>query len=170
MEMWVPLIVATVAAVASISVAFWNSRGESAELRQLKGMNEVLANLKSDSEEKRAFTNARDALLVRVAARTIAAPARRRLAVFTATLVFGTGMLVVGVAILWPTLSPEGTGILSAVGALAAAAGGLISGYRANRAARGISEREAEADRTTTRHLIEILNVDPPETKGSTEH
>ena len=74
---WIPLMVAVVGAIAAIGVAFWNSRGDFAELRQLKSMNEVLATM-PEGEHKKVFGTARDALSVRVASRVASAPGRRR--------------------------------------------------------------------------------------------
>lgn len=79
MEQWVPLLVAIVGAVAAIGVSFWNSRGESAELRQLKAMNEAMAGMPTTAPQTRALAAARDDLAVRVAARVTTAPSRRRL-------------------------------------------------------------------------------------------
>lgn len=70
-------MVAVIGAIAAISVAFWNSRGDFAELRQLKSMNEVIATM-PEGKHKEMFETARDALSVRVASRVVFAPGRRR--------------------------------------------------------------------------------------------
>lgn len=117
-----PLFVAIVAGIAAISVAFWNSRGESAELRQLKAMNEVLAGM-SASREKDTFTAARDELARRVAEWVTAAPRRRRQAVNFTVIGGGLGLATLGVFAAWPTFAKLGwdPAVVNVVAALAAA-------------------------------------------------
>lgn len=101
MESWVPLFVAIVGAIAAIGVAFWNSRGESAELRQLKAMNEVLAGM-SPSAERETLEAARNALVRRVARWVQTAPLRRRQAVVLSIGVVSFAVGIVVLVVAWP--------------------------------------------------------------------
>lgn len=78
---WVPLIVGVVAAVTTVAVAAWNGRGESAALRRLKALTEVLEQ-PLGSRAKANLEIARDILAVRVAKREVASSLSGRLALF----------------------------------------------------------------------------------------
>lgn len=93
-------MVAAVGAIAAIGVAFWNTRGESIELRQLKAMNEAEESLAEGSEEAAAFARARDALAVRIALRVMTAPGRRRLGWYITFAIVVLGVLVTGGVLL----------------------------------------------------------------------
>ncbi|KAA0960875.1 hypothetical protein FQ142_08315 [Microbacterium sp. ANT_H45B] len=129
MESWVPLFVAVVAGVAAISVAFWNSRGESAELRQLRAMNEVISGLDADATEAVAFMAARDALLKRVAESVRTAPRRRGVALSLAGGVVIIAALVWGAATVVPALSTSQVEALLNVLAIVVAAGAVAMGW-----------------------------------------
>jgi hypothetical protein len=129
MESWVPLFVAIIAGVAAVSVAFWNSRGESAELRQLKAMNEVLTGM-LDSQEKETFTAARDELARRVAEWVSATPRRRRQAVGITVAVGGLALMTLAVFLAWPTfvrLGWDSMGLSVIAGVFAAVVPALIA-------------------------------------------
>lgn len=100
MEDWVPLYVAAVASVTALGVAFWNSRGEFAELKQLRSMNEALSGMDPNAE-MRVLKQARDRLAVRIAARVSAAPARRRLTWWVVSIALAIAAVVI--LTLWLT-------------------------------------------------------------------
>lgn len=147
-------MVGIVGAVGAVSVAFWNSRGESGELRQLKAMNEVVQKLDLAADEAIAFLDARDALLVRVAARTMTAPARRTTAGWIASLVVVVGIVILGTSLLYPHVNSDvarwlNVLVSTGVGALGAVAG--ISSIR--------KERHVEAGRLKHAAMLESLLV-----------
>lgn len=142
-------MVAAVGAIAAIGVAFWNSRGDFAELRQLKSMNEVLATM-PEGEHKNVFATSRDALSVRVASRVASAPGRRRRiwAIVLGIVALG---LAAGVVVLISPFVPEwlGTGEALGWGSLLVSAIAFSITVVSNQAinnARALKERErAEA-------------------------
>ena len=95
----VTLFVAGIAAVASVSVAWMNVRGESAELKQLKAINEALAGMPTAAAETEALRASRDKLAARVAAWVDEAPARRRLGWAIAVAVIAVASTVVALAL-----------------------------------------------------------------------
>lgn len=66
---WIPLITSVIAAASVISVAVWNSRGDSGELRRLKAMNEALKDMPSGPKATAQLSEARDALAIKIATR-----------------------------------------------------------------------------------------------------
>lgn len=66
---WSGFAVPVVAGSVAIVVAIYNTRGETAALRRLKAMNDVIEKLPAGSEVLASFTAARDALAQRVALR-----------------------------------------------------------------------------------------------------
>lgn len=152
---WVPLFVAAIGAVAAIGVALWNSRGESAELRQLKAMNEVLAGLPDESTERKAFVVARDEVLLRVANRMTTAPARRRFALLVSASVVGLGVAATGVALIAPQLIREWP-VVGAIVALIVAVIGVVAGYITARRSRTASEAAVEQ---THRMQLELRDL-----------
>lgn len=66
---WSGLSVPVIAGSAAIVVAILNTRGETAALRRLKAMNDVIEKLPKDSEVLSNFSAARDVLAQRVAIR-----------------------------------------------------------------------------------------------------
>ncbi|WZO37212.1 hypothetical protein MRBLWO14_000977 [Microbacterium sp. LWO14-1.2] len=100
METWVvTLLVAGIAAIASVSVAWLNVRGESIELRQLKAINEALEGMPTTAPETIALRVSRDKLAARVAAWVEEAPARRRLGWSIAVAVIAVAITVVALAL-----------------------------------------------------------------------
>jgi len=71
---WGVLAVPVVAGMGAIAVAIYNTRGETASLRRLKAMNDVIEKLPKDSAVTTRFSEARDDLAQRVAARTSTNP------------------------------------------------------------------------------------------------
>jgi len=63
---WGVLAVPVVAGLGAIAVAIYNTRGETASLRRLKAMNDVIEKLPKDSEVLATFSAARDVLAQRV--------------------------------------------------------------------------------------------------------
>ena len=104
MDVWIPLLAAAIAALSALGVAIWSGRGETATLRTLKLMNEVLEGIDTETEEKLAFRQARDVLLIRVATRIESASRRARVVwivlvgILTAGIVIGALLLV---TVLW---------------------------------------------------------------------
>jgi hypothetical protein len=139
MEDWVPLYVALVASLTAIGVAFWNTRGEFAELKQLRSMNEALTGMEG-SIEREVLVRARDKLAVRIAARVTAAPGRRRL-IWT---VLGTVLGVLGLTSLVVWLAPTLPGWTQDAAAAAAAVGSVVTAVVALWASRSVSQREVE--------------------------
>ncbi|MCT1395663.1 hypothetical protein M4D51_07975 [Microbacterium sp. p3-SID338] len=100
METWmVTLLVAGIAGVASVSVAWLNVRGESAELKQLKAINEALAGMPTAAPETERLRDSRDVLAVRVAGWIDNAPTRRRLVLYIVGAVVSLAVTVVGLAL-----------------------------------------------------------------------
>lgn len=66
---WTGLSVPVIAGSAAIAVAIYNTRGETAALRRLKAMNDVIEKLPEESEVLLNFSAARDVLAQRVAIR-----------------------------------------------------------------------------------------------------
>ncbi len=66
---WSVYVVPLIAGLFLIAVAIYNTRGETAALRRLKAMNEVIEKLPEDSDVRPAFAAARDLLAQRVAVR-----------------------------------------------------------------------------------------------------
>lgn len=127
MEQWIPLFGVGVTALATVGVAFWNSRGQSKDLARLKGMNDVLADLPAGSTARQVFEEARDALAVRVATRIAAAPRRARLLWRALLVIVGVAAVVAGAWLLSPFVAEnivEGLNIL-ATGVLTLAVAGL---------------------------------------------
>ncbi|MEW1706972.1 hypothetical protein AB0230_06995 [Microbacterium sp. NPDC089190] len=89
---WIPLLVAFVVAATTLGTAWWNTRGESAALRQLKAMNEALTGLPQAGEVRKRFEEARDRLAQRIADSDSKPPAWRR---------YGIPVLIV-VAVIGP--------------------------------------------------------------------
>lgn len=149
MEQWIPLLVAAVGACAAIGVAFWNSRGDFSELRQLKSMNEALTTM-PDGEHRKIFATARDDLAVRVAARVASAPRRRRLTWWSVLGVSGLGMVVALLVLLSPFISEKAAEIASTFAGILAAV--VTAGALAATAQR-LNQRQAEleAERSTAR-------------------
>ncbi|MCK2024580.1 hypothetical protein KZC52_16755 [Microbacterium sp. kSW2-24] len=141
MEQWVPLFVAVVGAVAAVSVAFWNSRGESAELRQLKAMNEVIAGLSDFPSGMSQFTEARNDLLMRVARRVKSAPKRRNAAVGIAAGVVVVAFAAWAFATYVPTLTTEQASTLAQVLVIVVSLAGLAMGWLGMDAAKAASNR-----------------------------
>ena len=158
MDQWVPLFVAVVGAVAAVGVAFWNSRGESAELRQLKAMNEVLSGLDAETEGAKTFVSARDELLVRVAARVSSAPTRRSYTLIIAGGVVAIAGIVVTLWLTVPAMTDAQAAALGNIFLIVVALGGLGMGWllpdaigtsaakAGRRARRRLEARRAKAD------------------------
>jgi len=64
---WIPLLVALVVAAGSLGAAWWNTRGESAALRQLKAMNEAIEGIPANRKVANDLSAARDRLAGRIA-------------------------------------------------------------------------------------------------------
>jgi hypothetical protein len=146
MEQWVLLYAAGIAAVATIGVAIWNSRGESAELRQLKAMNEVLAQVGESAPAAEVFADARNGLLVRAAAHIATAPRRRRVIWISLVVIVAVAGLVIALwlwgAALAPIVVDAATG--AAVAALITAVGVAAAQLTATRSAKRARERSRE--------------------------
>lgn len=100
METWmVTLIVAGIAAFTTIGVAWVNGRGESAELKQLRALNEALAAMPTSAFETERLRKSRDALALRVAAWVDQAPSRRRLGLAIAGAVVSLAVTIVALAL-----------------------------------------------------------------------
>ncbi|MCP1427531.1 flagellar basal body-associated protein FliL [Microbacterium foliorum] len=124
MAQWIPLFVAVVAAATAIGVAFWNSRGESAELRQLKALNEALSAMSGPTKNTEAIERARDELALRVAAWISSGPARRRRGWTITGIAVGFVFASLGVVAITPWLASLGWS-QSALNAFATALGSL---------------------------------------------
>jgi hypothetical protein len=155
-------MVAGVGAVAAVGVAFWNSRGESAELRQLKAMNEALTGM-AESDESLVFLRARNGLAVRVAARVDAAPRRRRVAWITIAVIGAIAIVTAAVVLFAPFLpawvsSQAASATVSIVTAVVTLLVALVGMYltekrtaaRAQRDARDLLARMMEAARAAS--------------------
>lgn len=164
METWLPLYVAVVGALGAIGVAFWNSRGESSDLRQLKAMNDVLTSLPADADATEAFSNARDGLVVRVAAHTAATPRRRRLAWRIAQIVLGLAVAVGGVLLAAPLLTANQMSWLVNLVAALSAAGAAVFLMLNTRKLRN-AQQVAEDERATVEMMLSLMLHDPK--KGS---
>lgn len=142
MDAWVPLFAAFVAAVAALGVALLNNRGESAELRQLKALNEVITGMPA-SAEKVVLERSRDMLAKRVARWVRTAPTRRRQAFFLSVGVVAIAAGTLVLFLIWPDLVESGWDsaaaviLTSAVG-LAVAIAFVISGGNTNMADPGM--------------------------------
>lgn len=105
MDEWLPLFGPTITAVGALGVALWNSRGESRDVRQLKAMNDVIAGLPETSDATRAFIDARDGMLVRVAAGVASLPRRRRITWIVIAVTLGAAAVAFVGWLLAPLLS-----------------------------------------------------------------
>lgn len=106
MDEWIPLFASTVTVLGALAVALWNSRGESRDVRQLKAMNDVIAGLPADAEATAAFKDARDGMLVRVAAGVASLPRRRRITWSVVGLVLAAATLVFVGWLITPLIAP----------------------------------------------------------------
>ena len=144
-----PLLVAVVGAISAIGVAFWNSRGESAELRQLKSLNEAIVSMPTQNQNTQALSAARDSVAARVAKRIIEAPARRRLA-WVVVAVISAIAVIVGLIVLlspfiptWVTSSDFLSWVSVILGGLTAV-GAMASGEIVMRTSAKRHSKEAE--------------------------
>ena len=154
MNEWVPLFGAAVTTVGVIGVAFWNSRGESKDIRQLRAMNEVIEGLPSDSDATRAFVDARDGLLVRVAAGIASLPRRRRLVWVVIGFAAAAVALVVIGWLATPLLSEMALNTISVVAAALVATGALAAADLLRRHAK----RREEIAMKDAEELLAIFN------------
>lgn len=147
---WVPLIVAVVGAVSAIAVAFWNTRGESAALKRLKGMNEALAGLPSGEPVALGFAAARDLLAERIATRITGPSWWRKFWLWA--LGFAVGVAIVagvwGLTVLFPGLLANGGDFIAVfaalLGGVAAATVGTGAWWQSRESEKRRAEVEAE--------------------------
>lgn len=149
---WIPLYVAIVGAAAAIGVAFWNSRGDFGELRQLKALNDVLPGL-PEGLEKLLLERTRDVLVARVAKRIAGAPGRRRLVWIIVGAIAVTALVLGAVVALAPSLANSDllNAIATGVPALLAILGSAIGYLSAERADKKSRDALKEADRAARR-------------------
>jgi len=152
---WIPLWVALVAAIGAFSVAYWNSRGESAQLRQLRSMNEVLTGLPNGEHSTEAFKVARDALALQVAQRVVG-PSRAGQVWSWIAMVVSVGMGAVW-SIWWRTLSPtDAQPWILAVATVAGLGAGVASGIAVRR-----SRQARTLEQKRMRDLVYRLSSEP---------
>lgn len=126
MNDWIPLFGPTLTLIGVLGVAVWNGRGESRDIRQLKAMNEVIAGLPTNAEATQAFVDARDGMLVRVAAGIASLPRRRLITWTVVGIVTAALLLVVAGWAVAPYLSQGADLWISIVSAILAVSGGVL--------------------------------------------
>lgn len=98
---WIPLFVGLFVLAASLWTSWWATRGETATLRQLKLINEVISGTPPDSDARVLLENARNLLATRIAANASQAPFwRDRGLSMVANAFFLTALVI----ITWDTL------------------------------------------------------------------
>lgn len=68
-DVFAPLLVALVGAVSACVVAIWNTRGESAAIKRIKAINELISELPPEAKSTHDLLSVRDRLVTRIAAR-----------------------------------------------------------------------------------------------------
>ncbi|MBD8219669.1 hypothetical protein IFU40_13605 [Microbacterium sp. CFBP 13617] len=100
---WIPLLVAFVVGASTLGTAWWNSRGETAALRQLKAMNEALTGLPTSGDVRSKLEAARDRLALRIADSDVRRSTFwRRIGVPGLAIAIGMALTAVG---LWGTFN-----------------------------------------------------------------
>ena len=142
MTEWIPVVGPALTLIGVLVVAVWNGRGESKDIRQLKAMNEVIASLPDGTDATKAFIDARDGMLVRVAGGIASLPRRRRITFTVIGVLLAVGLIGVGVWLIAPLLSPQqgawlsvASSVLGVIGGVGAVIGTLIAQRRAAKAA-----------------------------------
>lgn len=126
MTEWIQLVGPALTLIGVLVVAVWNGRGESKDIRQLKAMNEVISGLSGDSEAGQAFVDARDGMLIRVAAGIASLPRRRRITWTVVGIVFVAGSLIAAGWLIAPFVSQGAVGWITTASAVLGVAGSVL--------------------------------------------